>query len=67
MIEKIKKRWNSDTYRVAMAGAIITIIEANSGLITSLVPLSWRPYMPLVFPAAMMVMREFTTTALSEK
>lgn len=66
-MEAIAQRLKSNTYRVALIGGVLTIIEANAGLITALVPVAVRPYMPLIFPLAMMVMREVTTTALADK
>lgn len=47
-------------------GAIAQRLKSNTYRV-ALVPVAVRPYMPLIFPLAMMVMREFTTTALADK
>ena len=67
MIEKIKQRLRSNTYRVALVGGALTAIEINSGLILGWLPAEYRPYAFALWPLAMMTMREVTNTALSDK
>ena len=67
MIELLRQRWASKTYCAALIGAILTIVEANYGVLAMLLPPRLMPYSPLIFPLAMMVLREFTTSALSDK
>lgn len=63
----IGKRLKSKTYRVALISSVLTIIEAKEQIIAGLVPEEYRPFMPLVFPLLMMLMREMTTTSLDDK
>lgn len=67
MLELIKQRLKSKTYIVAIVGAGITALEANSGFITSHIPGGFGGYLLLVWPALMLTLREVTTVALSDK
>ena len=60
-------RFKSKTYWAALLLSILAIVEVQQGAITEIVPESLRPYMFIVFPIAMLLCREVTTTALSEK
>jgi hypothetical protein len=66
-MEAIKKRLRSKTYRVALAGIVLTAIEANSGLISSLLPPAYRAWAVMFWPALMLTLREMTTTSLADK
>ena len=61
------ERVHSKTYWAALIGAILTIVEAQYGLLAPLLPPAVMPYAPLIFPIAMAVLREFTTMALQDK
>ena len=61
------ERFHSKTYWAALIGAILTIVEAQFGLLAPLLPTAVMPYAPLIFPIAMAVLREFTTMALEDK
>lgn len=61
------ERLHSKTYWAALIGAILTIVEAQYGLLTTLLPPAVMPYAPLIFPVVMAVLREFTTMALEDK
>ena len=63
----IIQRLKSKTYWVAIVGALLTIIEANSGFIGQFVPAPYRAYIIMLWPVLMLVLRELTTTALAEK
>jgi hypothetical protein len=67
LIEILRQRWASDTYRAIVIGAVLTFIEANLGLVSSLIPEQYRPYMPLVWPLVMAYYREQTKEPLSAK
>ena len=61
------QRLKSRTYWVAIIGAILTIVEANSGFISSLLPTSYAKYAVMLWPVLMLTLREITTTALADK
>jgi len=42
-------------------------IEANSGLISGLLPTEYRAWAIMFWPAAMLTLREFTNSALDDK
>lgn len=63
----IIQRLKSKTYWVAIVGALLTVIEANSGFIGQFVPAPYRAYIIMLWPVLMLVLRELTTTALAEK
>jgi len=66
-MDKIIQRFKSKTYWLAMIGAVLSVLEINSGLITQFVGADMRPYLVAFWPVAMLFAREITTTALSEK
>jgi len=61
------QRLKSKTYWVAIVGALLTVIEANSGFIGQFVPAPYRAYIIMLWPVLMLVLRELTTTALANK
>ena len=63
----ILQRFKSKTYWVALVGALLTVIEANSGFIGQFVPAPYRAYIVMLWPVLMLVLRELTTTALADK
>jgi uncharacterized membrane protein len=63
----IIQRLKSKTYWVAIVGALLTVIEANSGFIGQFVPAPYRAYIIMLWPVLMLVLRELTTTALANK
>lgn len=67
MLELIKQRLKSKTYRVALLGIVLTWVEAQSGVLLGWLDPAHRPFVALVWPVAMMTLREFTTAALGEK
>lgn len=67
MIEKIKQRLKSKTYLVALVGGILTAIEVQSGVILGWLSPELRPYAVILWPMAMMTLREVTSAALSDK
>ncbi len=67
MLDKIKQRLQSKTYLTALALGIVSLLEVNAPFITSFVPEAYRGYLLMVWPLAMLTMRELTVGALSDK
>ena len=63
----IVQRLKSKTYWVAIVGALLTAIEANSSLLGQLVPAPYRAYIIMLWPVLMLILREMTTSALADK
>jgi uncharacterized membrane protein len=63
----IIQRLKSKTYWVALVGALLTVIETNSGFIGQLLPAPYNIYIVMLWPVLMLILREVTTTALSDK
>ena len=66
-MQALIQRLKSKTYWAALVGALLTIVEANSGFFGQYIPMPYRTYAVLLWPILMLVLREVTTTALSEK
>jgi uncharacterized membrane protein len=66
MMDKILRRLKSKTYWAALVGAILTVVEVNSGVLSQLLPAGARAYAVMFWPVAMLVLREMTTTALND-
>ena len=66
-MDGLKRRFRSKTYWMALILAALTIIEAQYAIVAMLVPAALKAYMPLIFPLAMMFMREVTKEALADK
>jgi hypothetical protein len=67
MLELLKQRWQSRTYRVAVIGAVLTVLEVHYQPLSMFLPERYRIYVVLLFPVAMMLMREVTKIPLSDK
>lgn len=63
----IIQRLKSKTYWVALVGALLTAIEANSGFFGQFIPAPYRAHIIMLWPVLMLVLRELTTTALADK
>lgn len=63
----IIQRLKSKTYWAALIGAILSAVEVNSGFIGSLMPENYRAWAIMFWPVMMIVLREMTTAALSDK
>lgn len=61
------QRLKSKTYWLAVVGAILTAIELQGGFFSQYVSEAYRPFMVMFWPVLMLIAREATTTALSEK
>jgi uncharacterized membrane protein len=61
------QRFKSKTYWVAIVGALLTAVELNSGFLGSFIPMPYRNYVILLWPVLMVILREVTTSALSDK
>ena len=67
MIDKIRQRLRSKTYRAAMALTLLSAIEVKAQFISGFLPVQYRAYLLFVWPFAMLTLREITTSALSDK
>lgn len=67
MMKAIVKRLKSKTYWAAILGALLLVIEHNSGIFSLYLPESVRSMAVLLWPVLMVALREVTTTAVSEK
>jgi len=67
MLDLITQRLKSKTYWVAIVGALLSILEANSGFFSQYIPMPERTYIVLLWPVLMLSLREVTTTALADK
>ncbi len=67
MLDKIKQRLQSKTYLTALALGIVSLLEINAPFVTSFIPEAYRGYLLMIWPIAMMTLREVTTGALSDK
>jgi uncharacterized membrane protein len=65
--ELITQRLKSKTYWVAIVGALLTVIETNSGFFGQFIPAPYGSYIVMLWPVLMLVLRELTTSALSDK
>ena len=63
----IVKRLKSKTYWSAIVGALLLVIEHNSGIFSAYLPESVRSMAVLLWPVLMVALREVTTSALSDK
>jgi uncharacterized membrane protein len=63
----ILQRFKSKTYWVAIVGALLTAVELNSGFLGSFIPMPYRNYVILLWTVLMVILREVTTSALSDK
>jgi len=66
-MDLIIQRLKSKTYWAAIIGALLSVLEANSGFFSQYIPMPERTYIVLLWPVLMLVLREFTTTALADK
>jgi hypothetical protein len=67
MLELLRQRWNSKTYRAGLIMTILSVIEVQSGFFSQFLPEKYRPALIAAWPLAMFFMREITTTALADK
>lgn len=66
-MEHFLQRLRSKTYWAAVIGATLTLLETQVGLIGSLVPMAYQPYLSMVWPVVMIALREATSSPLSTK
>ena len=66
-MKAIIQRLKSKTYWVAIVGALLTAIEANSGFLGQFIPAPYRAYIIMLWPVLMLILRELTTSALADK
>jgi hypothetical protein len=63
----LKQRLTSKTYWAGIILALLTVVEIKVGIVAAYLPLEYQPYLIAVWPAVMLLMREVTVTALSDK
>jgi hypothetical protein len=63
----IIKRLKSKTYWVAVTGALLTLVEVNSGYLSGLLPPEYVKYSLMFWPVLMLTLREVTSGALEDK
>jgi hypothetical protein len=66
-LEFLRQRLSSKTYRTATILGILSFLEIHFEIISPFIPEQYRPLMVLVWPVAMMTLREYTSTALKDK
>jgi uncharacterized membrane protein len=66
-MKAIIQRMKSKTYWAAIIGALLMVIEHNSGFFSTYLPESVRTMAVMLWPVIMVMLREATTTALAEK
>lgn len=64
---KIKNRLLSKTYISALLLGLITAVELNNQFLSSLFAEQYRPYLLMIWPVAMMTLREMTKEAVDDK
>ena len=67
MLEILAQRLKSKTYWAAILGTLITVVDANLGVVSSMLPGSLAVYTPLLWPMVMVALREVTTTSIAKK
>lgn len=67
MIDLLKQRLKSKTYWAAVIGALLSILDQQSGLLSQFVPAEYRQYLIMFWPIVMITLREVTSTALADK
>jgi uncharacterized membrane protein len=67
MTQAILKRLRSKTYWAAIIGALLMVIEHNSGIFSLYLPESIRTMAVVMWPVLMVGLRELTTSALADK
>ena len=66
-MNKIIQRFKSKTYWAAIIGALLMVVEHNSGIFSKYLPTDWQSAAMLFWPVLMVMLREITTSALSDK
>lgn len=66
-MKAIIKRLKSKTYWAAIIGALLMVLERNSGFFGAYIPESARDMALMLWPVLMVALREITTTSVSEK
>lgn len=67
MSKLILARLKSKTYWAAITGAVLVLVEQNSGAISAMLPPGMRPMAVMLWPVLMITLREITTGALADK
>ena len=64
---KLKNRLLSKTYISALLLGLITAVELNNQFLSGLFAEQYRPYLLMIWPVAMMTLREMTKEAVDDK
>lgn len=65
-MRKIYNRLVSKTYISALLLGLITAVELNTQFLSSLFDEKYRPWLLMIWPVAMMTLREMTNSALND-
>lgn len=66
-MKSIIKRLKSKTYWAAITGALLVVLEQNSGVFSAYLPESVRSMAVLMWPVLMVALREVTTKPVADK
>jgi uncharacterized membrane protein len=66
-VNLVIQRLKSKTYWAAIIGALLVVVEQNSGAFSALLPAQARAMATLLWPVLMIALREVTTSALADK
>jgi uncharacterized membrane protein len=66
-MKAIAKRLKSKTYWAAILGALLVVLEQNSGVISGYLPDEYRNLAVLLWPVLMVALREVTTKPMADK
>lgn len=66
-MKAIIKRLKSKTYWAAILGALLVVLEQNSGVFSAYLPESMRSMAVLMWPVLMVALREVTTKPVADK
>lgn len=67
LLELIRQRLSSKTYKVGLILTILTALELNYSVILTLVPPQYKVYFISIWPIALFTCREITNSALADK
>jgi len=67
MQELIVQNLRSRTVRLALVMGLISGVESQVGFFSQFIPVAYRPLMIMLWPVAMIFMRNITNTALADK
>jgi uncharacterized membrane protein len=67
IMKMIVKRLKSKTYWTAIGGALLVVVEQNSGFFSKYLPSGWQSVAVMMWPVLMIALREVTSEPVSDK